>query len=284
MLHAHSRKGRGWMPVAFVSSMIAALYLIYMQLHVFPKLEKEVDRAVVEVYVFSAVTALMLICYLCCIFVHPGTVPADDPKWDCRTGYGACDAELRQQECKRKTGERRVCKWCLNYKPDRCHHCKICGVCILKMDHHCPWIYNCVGFKNHKYFFLFILYASIASTMVVWTMHSTVVEALQPSVPFRHMFLLVFGQTLAGFLGLASSMFLCFHTYLMLNAITTIEFCEQKMPEGAFSSRASYDRGVVGNIQAVLGDNPLFWLLPCWPAPGSGLAFETRKHQAEPFS
>lgn len=28
------------------------------------------------------------------------------------------------------------------------------------MDHYCPWIYNCVGFHNRKYFILLLLNAS----------------------------------------------------------------------------------------------------------------------------
>ena len=31
-------------------------------------------------------------------------------------------------------------------------HCSECGQCIFKMDHHCPWINNCVGGKNMKFF------------------------------------------------------------------------------------------------------------------------------------
>jgi hypothetical protein len=30
------------------------------------------------------------------------------------------------------------CHGCMIYKPDRVHHCQVCGQCVLRMDHHCP--------------------------------------------------------------------------------------------------------------------------------------------------
>ncbi|XP_041371007.1 palmitoyltransferase ZDHHC16-like [Gigantopelta aegis] len=51
-----------------------------------------------------------------------------------------------------------ICKKCISPKPPRTHHCTICRKCILKMDHHCPWLNNCVGLHNHRYFFMFCFY------------------------------------------------------------------------------------------------------------------------------
>lgn len=90
----------------------------------------------------------------------------------------------------------RYCRKCNQLKPARCHHCSVCesqyvhpnvleqysavhlfflffwcmnqtimlmnffvsgGRCVLKMDHHCVWVVNCVGALNYKYFLLFLV-------------------------------------------------------------------------------------------------------------------------------
>ena len=44
-----------------------------------------------------------------------------------------------------------ICKKCIHPKPPRTHHCSVCDRCVLKMDHHCPWINGCIGHFNHRY-------------------------------------------------------------------------------------------------------------------------------------
>ena len=57
-------------------------------------------------------------------------------------------------------GRRRYCRFCGKFKPDRTHHCRVMGRCVLEMDHFCPWVNNTIGFFNHKYFVQLLLYGT----------------------------------------------------------------------------------------------------------------------------
>lgn len=63
--------------------------------------------------------------------------------------------------------------------------------CIMKMDHHCPWINNCCGHQNHASFTLFLLLAPLgcihAAFIFVMTMYTQLynrVSGHRDTLPF----------------------------------------------------------------------------------------------------
>ncbi|CDQ69060.1 unnamed protein product [Oncorhynchus mykiss] len=49
------------------------------------------------------------------------------------------------------------CPLCKVVRPPRAGHCRICGGCVQRLDHHCIWINSCVGQANHRSFLLTLL-------------------------------------------------------------------------------------------------------------------------------
>ncbi|KAF4735963.1 Palmitoyltransferase zdhhc15 [Perkinsus olseni] len=140
------------------------------------------------------------------------------------------------------------------------------------MDHHCPWIYNCVGFGNHKYFFLLLLYATVAAHFMWITMIDSTRYAVDEEEPLGRVFLLVFGMVLSSLFALLLTAFFSFHIWLAFKAMTTIEYCEKSTQKLGFSG-SIYHRGCYGDFVAVVGPNPLFWLLPIACGRGDGMTF-----------
>ena len=60
----------------------------------------------------------------------------------------------------------RCCETCSIIRPSRSTHCSDCNNCVERFDHHCPWIGNCAGKRNYKYFFIFLICLNVLTVFI----------------------------------------------------------------------------------------------------------------------
>jgi palmitoyltransferase ZDHHC2/15/20 len=197
--------------------------------------------------------ALLNISYTVAVFTDPGS-PAN-PRGSIRKdhhGYSHLPTtepsprpNLAQPITVSSTGAARYCKKCSHPKPDRTHHCSTCRRCVLKMDHHCPWLATCLGLHNYKPFVLFLVYTSLfcwvcfgSTAYWVWNEVLSEDRYLENLMPINVVLLAV----ISGIIGLVVTGFTSWHLWLCVGGMTTIECLEKTRYLRAVRSRVERQR------------------------------------------
>jgi hypothetical protein len=198
--------------------------------------------------------------YSMCVLVSPGLAPFAD--------HLDCEAE-----------DYHYCKQCKRPTPEETQHCFICGECVYDLDHHCPWIMNCVGRNNHKHFFLFLFYVTLSC---IYYCFFSIPPFYTVTYKHRHFSktqpkqydhgMLSLSAILPMTLSIAVGGMMLWHAYLLATCQTSPEFAHNFFKKYQAYKRGSSwthekDQGFVKNWKVRFGleRSSLWWILWAFP-------------------
>ncbi|KAD4385872.1 hypothetical protein E3N88_26041 [Mikania micrantha] len=146
----------------------------------------------------------------------------------------------------------KYCDTCMLYRPPRCSHCSICDNCVERFDHHCPWVGQCIGRRNYRFFFMFVSSATLLCIYVFsfcWVyairiMHSENTSIWRALIKTPASIVLIIYTFLSvWFVGGLT----IFHLYLISTNQTTYENFRYRYDR----IENPYNRGIFGNFKEV---------------------------------
>ncbi|KAH8401256.1 hypothetical protein KR009_004139 [Drosophila setifemur] len=295
-----------WIPVLFISAVIAWSYYAYVVELCIRNSENRIGMIFMLLFYHISLTLFMW-SYWRTIMTSVGRIPdqwripdeevsrlfrADSPDTQKRILNNF--ARTLPVTNRTMNGSVRFCEKCKIIKPDRAHHCSVCSCCVLKMDHHCPWVNNCVNFYNYKYFVLFLGYALVYCLYVAFTtLHDFVqfwkVGAYENNgyseqgqlngsgmgrfhILFLFFIAIMFAISLVSLFG--------YHIYLVLVNRTTLESFRAPIFRVGGPDKNGYNLGRYANFCEVFGDDWQYWFLPVFSSRSDGYSFPTASDQS----
>lgn len=269
------------MDIVWVTGVVLLMMFLHISPQVFiiwPYFERTETFTALQLarllVIFNLLILYMYYTYYCCVVSDAGGVPM---------GWRAPDGCTYT----------RYCFKCHAYKPPRSHHCRVCKRCVLRMDHHCPWIGNCVGHGTYAYFLQYTTAVVIATTYHLTMITMRVFDAWNkywyvsyPTTTEAVMLVLNYLFCIPVFL--LVTFLTLYHYYLVSTNTTSIETWEKDrvyrqirrgyIPYTSFP----YDVGCWSNVASVMG--PSIWLW-AWPKSqtGDGLTYPVHTQQ-DPFA
>jgi len=123
--------------------------------------------------------AQVLYCFIRTCACDPGIVPRRGGHLDarCRTRRQADQGVVMNG----RVVTLKFCSTCNIYRPPRASHCKICDNCVERFDHHCPWVGNCIGKRNYRWFLFFTFLSALYGLLLI--LGSAAALRIAPSPP-----------------------------------------------------------------------------------------------------